>query len=1626
MKTKLPTLRHLRKTLPMLGLLLLSVLGTGKAWAQDYSGTYYIAMPGKGSYTPGDPSSNYYLVPTRNWCFFVAPNGVQADNNGQPFLTTYKCGHVDDAKWTIQKHATEDYYYIIHVADGKYLTYNETLTGSSDNRVRVHLEASITGDNNLFSITATTAGGVTNYFISSKTDAGQYLNVTDGNKDSYAGASGKTDGPTGYNNVGGIIGRWNEANNTSQFRFEEMASIDAPSITNNNDGTFTITAATGATIYYTTDGTVPTMSSYTGTGTTPVNVIQTESMTVIKAIAKVASDAVPTDVTTYELPECAPPVISFDHATSLVSIASATTGSTIYYTTDGGTPTASSTGYVSPFTVTSPTTVKAVATKLGYASSSVTTLTISQVATPTIQNNGSNAISITTTTDGATIHYTIDGSTPTTSSTEYIEPLTDNVSNVVIKAIAVKENMIASEVGSGSVILRCATPVITRVGMTFTLSCSMPTDATLYYTLGGGSEVEYPGTPVPVTVDQLPITVTAVARHSDYTESETASVLLKNGDGTPESPYMILNVSDFANFVNGVNDGTASSACYKLGADISASGIDAITEEFIGTFDGDGHTISNLGHALFSSVNGGTVKNVFLDAVSISDGTNAGAIANQVTGTSENMASVYNCGVLSGSVSGSGKVGGIVGQLGSSNNDNCYARVVNCFSYATVSGGNDVGGIVGYNDFASTATDIRTMVMNCMFYGDITGGTNVSPVYGGDNINNLHGGLNTYNYYAYSQLTTATINKYNCALAVEDKYLTRFEFYRLLLNSNKKLAAFYATGSADNADQKMLKWVLETADRTIATPKPYPVLKAQGYYPSIVNPDVDNAPDSAIVGRNHGGRLGKTLSVTISSVGSNAPTEASITNGSLTLQRTDKDFDRFNYNYDKVQLPYYNDVGTGNYTENRVVTGWKITAIEGGTAGTYTAADAWGGYNFADRKCTNKDKFSVSGRVFSQGAYFDVPYGVTSITIEPYWGKAAYVSDLHLDVVGSTDYTAQNVTRLAKTYGDNGVNVSINGSTQQVYSSIGNALGQLTGVADPTVYDYAVVLVGNVHQGAVPSQGINPFTIMSIDLDNDHEPDCSLIYHHIGKKRIAPIRFDFLNMPGTAQAQKPNGATLVCNIAIIHPSAWFEITNSALLYFSQLEYEDLVDNAARANGPLILQGGIFDQFVSTNNTAVNGKTIYMHLGGNVWFQEFNMGTHSDGNKSTPHPPVSVTGGEYVGFYLTGTYNQDAAVRTDNAECYISGGHFIEAAGTGQEAINGDVRWQIYNADIDNFFGGGTNGATGKNIKGNVTVDIFNSHVTTFCGGPKFGNMEPEKKVTTNAEGCVFGTYFGAGYGGTAYSRKKYYDKDGTPPWGTTLQSYYTTDRGNYFDGVATELKQGNVSYGYKGIGVATDFDYETFVWSSVKTGGRFFVKFASFSLAQCNDVESNLKNCIVIGNFYGGGSLGKVIGDVTSELDGCTVKGNVYGAGYSATLPTIQVRDGGFTEVPSYNSASGMFEPGVFSNTTDFMWKNATESGVSLSNGNSGSDLTNHYIYTDVDLDNLGSVRGASLILKGNTVVGTEGDAETGSVFGGGEESAVNNNTIVKLKGNTHVLGNVYGGGNKGSVGGNSKVVIED
>lgn len=1090
---------------------------------------------------------------------------------------------------------------------------------------------------------------------------------------------------------------------------------------------------------------------------------------------------------------------------------------------------------------------------------------------------------------------------------------------------------------------------------------------------------------------------------------------------------------------------------YKITADITATGFTTIAS-FSGTLEAAinpatkmPYCIKNLSAPLFTTLTG-TVKNLVLENVNISSGTDVGAIACNVTGTSTNKAVIYNCGILSGSVSGSGKVGGLVGVLGqegntTATNDNCFARVINCYSFANINGGSVKAGVVGYNCYASKSGNgtIRSMVMNCTFYGDIAttndNATDASlyPVYGGTPISNDNNSkLNNYNYFLYeapySSKRKIPDNNYNCALTAEKRFLVQFEFFRNLLNSTREIAAWYATGATTDAHTKMLKWVL---DKSIA---PYPILKVQGTYPSVANYDPVNTFDvesgttvsrSSVTAPNKGKNLG-TLTVNIT-IGSGFPTDAAIKDGKsqITLQRTDKDFDDYNFNYDKVQLPYYNEVGTKNCTGNKVVTGWKITGMTGGTQGTFTASDQWNGYNFADRSTYAKDLYSLSGRVFSQGAYFDVPTGVTEIDIEPYWGKAAYLSDPKYDKYG---YSAGDVGDFGDRY-SNGTNYSINGSSQKVYTSIGNAVNALTGVDAPTVYDYAVVLVGNYHKGgdAELNGGTKPFSIMSIDLNEDNEPDYSLIYRSGKGQTFCPIRFDFINVPGMAMAHKTSSDTNMGIPGNCKMVGWFEITNTALIHYAQFEYDS---EKKTGSNPIILLGGVIEQFVSTNGTdaaTTVANTKYIHVGSNVWFKLFNNGCHMDKKKvKTPHIPISVTGGQYEEFYLSGYFQPNAPYHNDDAECYIDGGKFGDVAGAGQEKINGDVTWYVNHAHIENFYGGGIN--VDQPIAGDITNTIMNSYIGLYCSGPKFGDVQADKKVTTYAENSTFGTFYGAGYGGTAFVRRIWSPgNDGghnrygavTYPWNDWLCD-------------ATDGHEGYVRGKYvTNVGFAVDYEAENFEGSSVNTVARLYIKYASLSLAKTKNVSSKLEGCIIEQNFYGGGKLGAVDGNVVSELNNCTVYGNVFGGGYSASVPTVNVypavsKSGSlytncYDPEPKYNSKTGQFEKGVRPDPIEYTWSSSGSTSDPFTD-----DGDSHEIYTSQNLDELGKVlSNVTLTLKGNTTIGTLGDSNTGNVYGGGDDSAVDGDTTVYLQGNTEVYGNVFGGGNRGVVEGSANVNIE-
>ncbi len=138
-------------------------------------------------------------------------------------------------------------------------------------------------------------------------------------------------------------------------------------------------------------------------------------------------------------------------AAQSVTITDKTTGAAIYYTTNGKTPTTSSTKYTGAIKVSATETVKAIAVAKGHTDSTVASaLYTIEAATPVFSPkagtySAAQSVKITNSTDGAGIYYTTNGKTPTASSTKYTGPIKVSA-NETLEAIAILKGLSPSPV----------------------------------------------------------------------------------------------------------------------------------------------------------------------------------------------------------------------------------------------------------------------------------------------------------------------------------------------------------------------------------------------------------------------------------------------------------------------------------------------------------------------------------------------------------------------------------------------------------------------------------------------------------------------------------------------------------------------------------------------------------------------------------------------------------------------------------------------------------------------------------------------------------------------------------------------------------------------------------------------------------------------------------------------------------------------------------------------------------------------------------------------------------------------------------------------------------------------------
>lgn len=282
------------------------------------------------------------------------------------------------------------------------------------------------------------------------------------------------------------------------------------------------------------------------------------------------------------------------------------------------------------------------------------------------------------------------------------------------------------------------------------------------------------GTSYPVTADDVGkrLTVKVTSAAAPGTISATTQTVMTAADAglwelsecaeptNVGGVYQILNEKELHWFASEVNSGnTAISA--RLLNDLALTStnwypIGKSGHAFTGTFDGDGHKITNLKVELaqdevgfFGLIGaGGKVQKLHVQGTVKATGTanQTGGIAGVMSDT-EGVASITDC-TFEGTVSGGLQVGGIVGSVGLNN------KVERCGSDATVSGSERVGGIAGACSYgniyycrnrgkvgAENAKHVGGIVGDMQNYAVVCGSYNTGSVTGADYLGGIAGNV---------------------------------------------------------------------------------------------------------------------------------------------------------------------------------------------------------------------------------------------------------------------------------------------------------------------------------------------------------------------------------------------------------------------------------------------------------------------------------------------------------------------------------------------------------------------------------------------------------------------------------------------------------------------------------------------------------------------------------------------------------------------------------------------------------------------------------------------------------------------------------------------------------------------
>ncbi len=211
-----------------------------------------------------------------------------------------------------------------------------------------------------------------------------------------------------------------------------------------------------------------------------------------------------------------------------------------------------------------------------------------------------------------------------------------------------------------------------------------------------------------------------------------------DGSGTQTDPYQIGSGAELAWLADKVNNASSGTKFYVVLTDdidlgnqpwmpIGKFGFSSGDRSFSGSFRGNGHTVKGLNVSaeyagLFGSINDAEITGVVVQGTVVSSNASsgdAGGIVGRAIGTTNK---IINCG-NEAAVSGGCNVGGI---LGKNHNSSSTVTISDCYNTGSITASERAAGIVASNNN-------RVKITNCYNAGEITSNNYAAGVLTGSN-----------------------------------------------------------------------------------------------------------------------------------------------------------------------------------------------------------------------------------------------------------------------------------------------------------------------------------------------------------------------------------------------------------------------------------------------------------------------------------------------------------------------------------------------------------------------------------------------------------------------------------------------------------------------------------------------------------------------------------------------------------------------------------------------------------------------------------------------------------------------------------------------------------------------------